>query len=130
MEPAIDYLFLIRPCVHGLNRKFQLLLRCIVSNQPTFFDFCNTYNYCVTLTNSTINKKHFSILQSVSSKLNSVEIERYSWKIRLSSNVIEVIRPILDFLYFFTKGFYTHKRHKKVSKAPEKNLKHLKELKN
>ena len=30
-----------------------------------------------------------------------------------SSNVNEVIRAILNFLIFFTKRFYTHKKHKK-----------------
>ena len=31
---------------------------------------------------------------------------------KLSSNINEVIRQVFNFLLFFTKRFYTHKKHK------------------
>ena len=46
-----------------------------------------------------------------------------------SSNVIKVIRPILNFLVFFKKRFYTHQQHKtayskqKTKNAQKKDLK-------
>ena len=46
-----------------------------------------------------------------------------------SNNVIEVIRPILNFSFFFTKRFYTHQKHKPAySKQKMKNT-HKKRLK-
>ena len=38
-----------------------------------------------------------------------------SVQVRENSNVIEVIRPILNSLFFFTKRFYTHQKHKTAS---------------
>ena len=36
-----------------------------------------------------------------------------------SSNINEVIRAVLNSLFFFTKRFRTHKKHEKHQKAPK-----------
>ena len=36
----------------------------------------------------------------------------------ISSNINEVIKTVLNFLLFFTKRFYTHKKAQKALKAP------------
>ena len=39
--------------------------------------------------------------------------------IDISSNINEVIKTILNFVLFFTKRFYTHKKAQKAPKAPK-----------
>ena len=47
-----------------------------------------------------------------------------------NSNINEVIRTVLNFVYFFfTKRFCTHKKHQKAPKSTKKNKKHKKHQK-
>ena len=39
----------------------------------------------------------------------------------VSSNINEVIRAVLNSLYFFTKGFRTHKKHQKHHQKHKKH---------
>ena len=48
----------------------------------------------------------------------------------LSSNMNEVIRAVLTFLLFFTKGFYTHHKAPKITKKDQKSPKNTKKYKN
>ena len=46
-----------------------------------------------------------------------------------SSNVNEVIRAVLNSLYFFTKRFGTHQKHKSINTQPSKSTKRCKRTK-
>ena len=48
----------------------------------------------------------------------------------LSSNMNEVIRAVLTFLLFFTKGFCTHHKAPKINKKDQKSPKNTKKYKN
>ena len=46
-----------------------------------------------------------------------------------SSNVNEVIRAVLNSLYFFTKRFRMHQKHKSINTQPSKSTKRYKRTK-
>ena len=47
---------------------------------------------------------------------------------KFTSNVIEVVRPVLNLLFFFTKIFYTHQKHKTIY-SKQKDFTHTKSTK-
>ena len=55
-------------------------------------------------------------------KLNSVQ-EFVRIKSYLSSNINEVIRPVLNFLFFFTIRFHKYKKHQKAPESTKKRQK-------
>ena len=55
-------------------------------------------------------------------------------KINFSSNINEIIRAVINFLFFFTKRFRIHKKHQKYKKhqkrKKQKNTNKLTNIKN
>ena len=50
----------------------------------------------------------------------------FSFNLLVSSNINEVIRAVLNSLYFFTKGFRTHRKHQKHHQKHKKHQEHKK----